>query len=171
MAAMLLEVLLETPEAELRELLAESGHDFADLAARGRAAAQRALTKSAQESVQVEELHRGLGTLVFMLRRREHLSPEELALQARIDPGELRRIESDTQYTPSPRTVARLEDFFNLKPRSLAILAGCVRVQRGAELSAEVQRFAAMSSGMAKLSKEERRLLAAFVKLLSEYVE
>lgn len=171
MATALREMLLEASEAELRELVTESGHEFADLAARGRAAAQRALTKTTQESVQVEQLHRGLGTLVFMLRRREQLSPEKLALQARIDPHELRRIESDTHFTPSPRTIAHLEDFFKLKPRSLAILAGSVRVQRGAELTAEVQRFAAMSSGMAKLSKEEKRLLATFVKLLSEYTK
>jgi len=61
MAAALREMLLEASEAELRELVTESGHEFADLAARGRAAAQRALTKTTQESVQVEQLHRGLG--------------------------------------------------------------------------------------------------------------
>ena len=153
MAAALREILLDTPETDLREFVAESGQDFADLASRGRAAAQRALKKCAQDSVQVEQLHRGLGALIIMLRRREQLSQERLALQARIDPVELRRIESDTHFTPGPRTIAHLEDFFKLKPRSLAILAGSVRVQRGAELTAEVQRFAAMASGMTKLSK------------------
>lgn len=171
MADALREILLETPEGELRDLVAESGQDFADLVARGRAAVQRALTKSTEEAAQVEELHRGLGPLVLMLRRREQLSSEKLAQQARIDPAELRRIEVDTHFTPSPRTIANLEDFFKLKPRSLAILAGSVRVQRGAELRAEVQRFAAMSSGMSKLSKEEKRLLAKFVTLLSDYTE
>lgn len=171
MAAALREILLDMPEGELRDVVAESGQDFAHLASRGRAAVERALKKCALESGQIEQLHRGLGALVIMLRRREQLSQERLAVQARIDPIELRRIETDTRFTPGPRTIAHLEDFFKLKPRSLAILAGSVHVQRGEELTAEVQRFAAMASGMAKLSKEEKRLLATFVKQLNEYTK
>ena len=37
--------LLEASEGELREALSDTGQDFDSLAARGRAAAQRALTK------------------------------------------------------------------------------------------------------------------------------
>lgn len=171
MSETLREMLLETPETELRELIAESRHNFNELAARGRAAAQRALTHSPEETLRVEDLHRGLGALITMLRRREQLSPERLALQARIDPLELRQIELDAHFMPSPRTIANLEDFFKLKARSLAILAGAIRVHRVDELRAKVQRFAAMSSGMAKLSKEEKQLLAEFVKMLSDYTE
>ena len=172
------ESILEVSEDELREVLEQEGEDFDELADRGQAAIDRAFRqvpgaeqKDSAEKSSMEGLHRGLGALVTLLRRKKKLSEEELAARARVPVEEVRRIEFDASYTPGIRTVAQLEDFFRLKPRMLAILAGAVRVQRQAEFRAEVQKFAALSSGMGKLSREEKKLLAEFVRLLSDYTE
>ena len=63
-------ILLEASEDELREALAGTDEDLDTLAARGEAVVQRALSK-VRDTGGVEDLHRGLGALVQMLRRRE----------------------------------------------------------------------------------------------------
>ncbi len=177
MSRALRDSMLEASEDELRQVLEAESEDFDELTDRGQVAIDRALVRALvgeeEEGRSVEEeLHRGLGALVTLLRRKKKLNEEELAAQARVPVGEIRRIEFDLTYTPSIRTIARLEDFFRLKPRSLAILAGAVRVQRQEEeFRAEVHKFAANSSDMGKLSGDEKRLLSDFVRFLSDYTE
>lgn len=162
------DILLEASEEELREALIDAGEDFESLAAQGRAIAQRALT-NADDTRDLQDLHRGLGVLIQMLRRREHISADKLASEARIDLAELRRIEIDPTFDPNPRTIFRLEQYFNLPPRSLVILSGAIRVE--SEVREEAVRFAASSQYISELSVEERRLLNRFVKFLREHTD
>ena len=162
------DLLLEASEDELREALADSGEDFDALAARGKAAAQRALSATT-DVAGVEDLHRGLGALLQMLRRREHLSIDELAQKARVDAAELRRIELDPAFDPNPRTIFQLERHFNLRERSLVVLSGAVHVDAG--VREEAVRFAANSEDISGLTKEERKLLNHFVKFLREHTD
>lgn len=162
------DMLLEASEVDLREALAGAPEEFASLAARGRAAAQRALA-NAGDTADVQDLHRGLGALIQMLRRRDRVSVEELATQARVDVGELRRLELDASFEPNPRTIYQIEQHFRLPARSLVILSGAVRVD--SDVRAEAVRFAANSERIAELSREERKLLNRFVKFLCEHTD
>lgn len=169
MSRALRDVFLETPESELRDVLAEAGMDFDALAARGRAVGLRALAGTREDTGQVEDLHRGLGALVRLLRRRDNLTLEQLAAAARVDPSELRSIESNPSFDPNPRTIFQIEQFFRLPARSLVVLSGAVRVE--SEIREEVLRFAASSKDISKLSREEKKLLAQFVQFLSEHTD
>lgn len=106
------------------------------------------------------------GALVTLLRREKSLSLVELANQTRIDPVELVNIENDPKYVPKPRTVYRLAEFFRIPQRSLAKLANVTSVHDDRLRDAAV-RFAASSSEVMKLTREERAALAEFVAFLS----
>lgn len=162
------ELLLEISETELREILAEDGEDFDELAELGRAAVERALSE-VEGNGEVSDLHRGFAALLQMLRWRDRLTIEELSERARVAISELHGIESDPSFEPSPRTVYQLEVYFKLKPRSLVALSGLIEVDD--EVRAEAVRFAASSRNMHELSKEERRLLNRFVRFLSEHTK
>lgn len=160
------DILLEASEDELREALEGTGEDFHALANRGEAVVQRALS-DVHNAVVVEELHRSLGVLLQMLRRRERVSLSDLARDAQVDVSELRRIENDPQFDPNPRTIFQIERYFNLPEKSLVVLSGAVHVDN--DLRDEAVRFAASSEHVSELTKEERKLLNQFVKFLREH--
>ena len=161
-------ILIEASDDELREAFAGTGEDLDALAARGRAAADRAIAE-ASGVAGVEELHRGLGVLIQMLRRNKSLSIEELATQARVDASELQGLERDPTFDPNPRTIFQIERYFNLRERSLVILSGAVSVDD--DVREEAVRFAASSENIHGLTKEERTLLNRFVKFLSTHTD
>ena len=161
-------ILLEASEDELREAFADTGENLNALAARGKAAAQRALAETC-DATGVEDLHRGLGTLLQMLRRREQLSIDELAQSANVSEVELRQIETDPSFDPNPRTIFQLEQYFKLDERSLVILSGAVHVEN--RIREEAVRFAANSENIHGLTKEERKLLNQFVKFLKKHTD
>ena len=161
-------IFIEASDDELREAFAGTGEDLDALAARGRAAADRAIAE-ASGVAGVEDLHRGLGTLIQMLRRNKRLSIEELATQARVDASELQGLERDPTFDPNPRTIFQLERYFNLRERSLVILSGAVSVDD--DVREEAVRFAASSENIHGLTKEERTLLNRFVKFLSTHTD
>lgn len=160
------DIFLEASEDELQEAFAGTGEDLDALADRGEAVVRRALAE-VRDADAVEELHRGLGALVQMLRRRERISIDELARAARVDVSELRRIELDPAFEPNPRTIFQLERYFNLPERSLVVLSGAVHVDD--DVREEAVRFAASSEHVSELTKEERKLLNQFVKFLREH--
>ena len=161
-------ILLEASEDELREAFADTGEDLDALAARGKAVAQRALSETS-DPARVEDLHRGLGVLLQMLRRRERLSIDELAQNARVDASELRHIESDPAFDPNPRTIVQLAQYFKLPERSLVVLSGAVRVDDN--VREEAVRFAASSDHISGLTREQRKHLNQFVKFLRELTD
>jgi transcriptional regulator with XRE-family HTH domain len=162
------DILLEASEAELRDALADTEEDLDALAARGRAAAQRALSETT-DTGGAEDLHRGLGAILQLLRRREQVSIDELAQKARVAASELRHIELDPECDPNPRTIFQLERYFKLPERSLVVLSGAVRV--GDDLREEALRFAASSEDISGLTKEQLQLLNHFVKFLAEHTD
>lgn len=106
------------------------------------------------------------GTLVAMLRRDRMLSIDELAAEAKISTAEILSIEVDPNYVPKPRAVHQLAAYFNIPQRSLLKLANVTIVHSNRLRDAAV-RFAANSSQVMKLSREERAALAEFVDFLS----
>lgn len=110
------------------------------------------------------------GTLVAMLRRDRMLSIDELAAEARISPAEIVSIEADPNYVPKPRAVHQLAAYFNIPQRSLLKLANVTIVHDSLLRDAAV-RFAAKSSQVMELSREERAALTDFVEFLSTQEE
>ena len=162
------DILLEASEDELREAFADTGEDLDALAVRGKAAAQRALSET-RDAAGVEDLHRSLGVLLQMLRRRKRLSVNELAQKARVAASELRCIELDPAFEPNPRTIFQLEQYFQLPERSLVVLSGAVHVDD--DVRDEAVRFAASSEDISGLTKEQRKHLNLFVKFLSKHTD
>ena len=162
------DILLEASDDELRDAVAHADADLDLLAAHGKAAARRAITETS-DATGLQDLHRGLGALLGMLRRREQLSVDELALNARVAASELRRIELDPRHAPNPRTIYQLERYFKLATGSLVTLSGAVRVAD--DVREEAVRFAASSENISDLTKEERKLLNHFVKFLRKQTD
>lgn len=168
---------MEASERELDEALISEGEDPERLVARADAAIHSALegasvrqqqaTRPALSDQEAVALHQGLSALVQLLRRQRKLSEDDLAAAARVDADEIRRIEFDPNYSPSPRTVYQLEDYFELPKRTLVLLSGAVS-SRSPEFTDQVLRFAAHSKEIGKLSREENRLLNKFVRFLAE---
>lgn len=103
--------------------------------------------------------------VVQMLRRSRGLTVDKLAVKAGIDRQELIAVERNPGYRPSPLTLHRLGEFFEVPTEKLAILAGAIR-EIPEELQQQASRFAAQSSSFSKLTVEERRALDEFVGFL-----
>ncbi|SRR6266404_3653600 len=174
------EIVLEADSASLRDALLELSINPTDLAEKGRTVAAKALqlttlnAQSAEPSNAVTsdtaQLHDGLSALLQLLRRKENLTEEELADRARVDVSEIRRIECDRSYIPSPRTIYQLEHTFKLPRRTLVKLSGLTQLH-SKEFTEEVLRFAAHSKAIQKITRHERKLLNEFVKFLSSYTD
>jgi transcriptional regulator with XRE-family HTH domain len=100
-----------------------------------------------------------------MLRRSRGLTIDQLAERTKIDRDELFALERNPAYRPSPLTLHRLSEFFEVPDRKLAVLAGAIR-EVPDDLRQQAARFAAQSDSFAKLTKEEQRLLDEFVGFL-----
>jgi transcriptional regulator with XRE-family HTH domain len=169
--------VLDASDDELDDALRQEGEDPKVLVERGRAAIERAFrmheaavdaTSAIQHEAEEDKvLHEGLSKLIQLLRRKSGLSEQELAAKARVEEAEVRRIEFDPTFTPSPRTIYQLEEFFRLPPRTLVLLSGAVSRQEP-EFKEEVLRFAANSKAIGKLSRQEKQLLHEFVRFLAE---
>lgn len=168
------ELILDASPEVVAEILKEQGEDMTALAEAGRAAAERAIAafaarRAENPDVSSGELRHGFSVMLQLLRRRERLTREELAQAARISADEIRRLEMEPSHVPSPRTIYQLERFFKLPERTLAVLSGAVKSQSEGELRQEVTRFAAHAKDIDHLSREEKKLLAEFVRFLSEH--
>jgi len=102
---------------------------------------------------------------VQMLRRERKLTVHELAKRCDIDPGELIAMERNAAYRPSPRTLHKLSQFYQIPERQMLALAGAIK-DVPEDLREQASRFAAQSETFAKLTKEEKQALDEFVKVL-----
>ncbi len=163
------EILLEAPPGELSEIAKEAGLEAQQLAHTSRQLVEHAIKQSKQASVNemLLPLHKGLNLLLIMLRRRDGLDEDELARKANIDSQEIRRIEYDPEYLPSPRTIYKLEQAFSLPAGVLAKLSGAVK-HRSPDLEERVLEFAANAKSIGRLTREEKQLLNQFVRFLTE---
>jgi len=162
------EMLLEASPEETLELAREAGLNPRSTAEAGgkliRAALEQCKTEDQNQSI---PMHKALNSLLVMLRRRDGLDESELAEKADVSEEEIRRIEFDVAYIPAPRTIFRLEKAFSLPSGVLVKLSGAVK-HNSPEMEERVLEFAANAKSMGKLTKEERQLLSAFVKFLTE---
>lgn len=106
------------------------------------------------------------GALIQLLRRDRNLTVDQLASSVQITTTELISIELDPKYIPQPRTVFQLSKFFELPDRPLMKLANVTTVHSDKLREAAV-RFAASSSKVMELSREERAALTEFVHFLA----
>lgn len=174
----IVDFILEASEEELNEALAACGYHSGELAQSAELAIDRAFARAtaAAEVAQALSkhpsgvLHQGLSALIRLLMRRDDISHHQLAYAAEIDVEELVRIVEDANYTPSPRTVFRLEDHFRLPARTLVLLSGSVD-RRTPDFEQVVLRFAAHSKQMGALSREEKRDLNKFIRFLADQTD
>ncbi len=167
------EFVINAQADELKQAIEAAGMEPDVLARQGRVIAERVVNRhrgeveeSARQLREAKALREGLSALLQLLRRREDMSQDELASAARVEPEEIRQIESDSSYTPNPRTIYQLEQVFRLPARTLVKLSGATKRTRP-EFAAEVLRFAANARGMSTLTYEEKKLLNEFVMFLS----
>ena len=106
------------------------------------------------------------GTLVTFLRRDRMLTVEQLADEARISAEDLLNIEVYPKHVPNPRTVYQLAKVFNIPQRSLMKVANVTTVHNEQLRDAAVH-FAASSSQVMELTREELAALTEFVHVLS----
>ena len=112
-----------------------------------------------------QEMREAFHRVVQMLRRSRGLTIDQLAEKTKIDRDELMALERNPAYRPSPLTLHRLSEFFEVPDRKLAVLAGAIR-EVPDDLRQQAARFAAQSDSFSKLTKEEQRLLDEFVGFL-----
>jgi transcriptional regulator with XRE-family HTH domain len=99
------------------------------------------------------------------LRRKQGLSIEDFSKTSGISRDEAVAMEHDTSFRPSPLTLHRLSKFYKISERRVYALAGAIKdVSSG--MRQQVERFAAQSESLSKLTKEEERTLDEFVKFL-----
>lgn len=115
----------------------------------------------------LDPAHIAFGRLIRLLRRKANLTIERLADETSVDLEELVSIEDDIHYSPDPRTVYQLANFFKLPRANLLQLAGLTTAKNG-EIYEEAIRFAARSDTNAKLTREEQTALEAFVSVLGK---
>jgi transcriptional regulator with XRE-family HTH domain len=112
-----------------------------------------------------EDVREAFHRVVQMLRRSRGLTIDELSQKTNIDRAELAALERNPGYRPSPLTLHRLGQFFELPDRKLAVLAGASR-EVPDDLRQHALRFAAQSASFSKLTKEEEHVLDDFVAVL-----
>ena len=114
---------------------------------------------------EIQEVREAFNRVVQMLRRSRGLTIDGLAERTGIDRMELVALERNPGYRPSPLTLHRLSQFFEVPGRKLAVLAGAIRdVPEG--LRQHAAAFAAQSDSFSKLTKEEQRVLDDFIGFL-----
>jgi len=164
------DLLLEASPEEFRELAREAGLNVDELAKTGKTIVERVVQQNRRSATQPENvvvLHKGLNTLLLMLRRRDGLDESKLAERADVDEVEIRRIESEAGYIPHPRTIFKLEKQFGLPSGVLAKLSGAVK-HNSPVLEEKALAFAASAQSIGRLTRAERQLLNEFIKFLTE---
>lgn len=129
-------------------------------------------SKSAPEEVvqRFEPIPRAhaIGRFVQMARLKDKLTPAQLADRIRVAPEEIIHLEADPDFQPRNRTVHQLAQYVNVPSATLLSLTPRGR-KEDVVLNTEALKFAASSTDLQSLSRQERKLFNSFVKFLSEY--
>lgn len=115
-----------------------------------------------------DEVENILGRLVQMTRRKDRLTPVQLADRIRVAPEEITSIEKDSRFSPKPRTMHQLARYVNVPSSTLLRLLPNARQKDGA-LNEAAHKFAASSDNLPGLSRAERKVFNDFVKFLSSH--
>jgi len=111
------------------------------------------------------KLRHAFQVAVRNLRKAKGLTTAQLAKRTGVDQDEIMAMERNAAYRPSPRALHKLSRFYDIPERRLAALAGAFR-EAPPDIVKSASRFAAQSESLAKLTKEEKKVLDEFVKLL-----
>jgi len=122
-----------------------------------------AVEMTAEEPI-VDPVRFTFQTLMRDLRLQKRLTFDELSKRTGVEAEELRALERNPAYRPSPLTLHRLAEFYDIPQRRLAELAGALKQRT--RLRDEASRFAAMSDSFAELTDQEKELLDEFVGFL-----
>ncbi|VGO13679.1 hypothetical protein PDESU_02236 [Pontiella desulfatans] len=136
------------------------------LAAQGKGIIKHALTEFRQQG-NVKTIFQDFGMFVEMLRRRDKLTREELAVKSDIEFAEIVQIETNPDYDVSPRTLFHLERSFQLQENTLSKLSGAVTSLEG-DVQTNIVRYAAKAKHANHLNDEEQQILNEVIALLSE---
>lgn len=125
--------------------------------------------------VKTKDPNRGTIRYVFRevvrgLRRKQGLTPEELAAKLSLDRDEIIAMERQDDYRPSPSTLFKLSKFYGVSQRNLAVLAGAIS-DAPHEFQEQVSKFATQSESFTKLTKEEQQILDKFITFLKTEVK
>jgi len=126
---------------------------------------QKLTVEMTAKEPEVQEIRATFHKFIQMLRRSHGLTIGQLAEKTGIDRKEVIALEQNPAYRPSPLTLHRLSQFFEVPQRKLAVLAGAVR-DVPSDLREQAARFAAESESFSRLTKEEQRVLDKFVGFL-----
>ncbi len=110
--------------------------------------------------------HLAFGRTIQLLRRKNRMTMEALAQDARVELSEVVAIETDASYRPEPRSVSQLAHVFKVNPKAFQQLAGNAAI-RDTRVREEAMRFAASAGSIDRLTPEESRALEHFISALS----
>ena len=115
----------------------------------------------------VNRLQIAFSILMHKLRLERKLTVEELAEEIKVDFEQLVKIEKSAGFKPPPRTLQKLAGFYKLPIGALVQMAGAVK-KVDPLLARNAVQFAAKSESFEHLSRDEKRLLDQFVKLVRD---
>jgi len=99
------------------------------------------------------------------IRRARGLTVDQLARESGVDRDEIVAMERQDGYRPEPRTIDALGQFYGIPTRRLAALAGAFE-HVPPDIRESAAQFAMQCESIAKLTKEEKKLLDRFLKSL-----
>ncbi|MFH1743351.1 MAG: helix-turn-helix transcriptional regulator [bacterium] len=141
------------------------GHSLSMLSRIARALKQKLTVVMTAKDPETGSLRESFHLCMRMLRQYHGLTIDELARRADIEREEIIAIERNGAYRPTPLTLHKLGNFYDIPHARLAVLAGAVR-DVPENVRQEASRFAAHAESFAVLSPEEKELLDGFVKFL-----
>jgi transcriptional regulator with XRE-family HTH domain len=141
------------------------GHSLSMLNRIAKALNQRLVVDMKTAQPELDTVRYVFHKVVQDLRRDRRMTVDELAGKTSIPREEIIAMERNPFYRPPALTLHRLATFYGIPQRRLAELAGASR-KVPKSLQKEASRFAAKSESFAGLSREQKKLLDAFVKFL-----
>lgn len=141
------------------------GHSLTMLSRISEALKQKlTVTMTAQEP-EVSDLRQAFRGFVQMARKAHKWTVDDLAKKLDVDRLEVIAMEQTAGYRPTPLMIHKLAQAFNVPDTRLAALVGAIR-RVPTDLQQEASRFAAQSASFATLTKDERKLLDEFMRVL-----
>ena len=107
------------------------------------------------------------GRLVNLMRRNKQLSLEQLAQDLDVEVFELVEIEDDVRYSPDPRTVYQIANYFKISRAKLMQISGLCQANDNQLVNGAI-RFAARSDPLYVLTREEKIALNEFISTLND---
>lgn len=141
------------------------GHSLSMLNRITKALNRRLTVLTIADDDQVDNIRIAFQELLQKLRRREGFTVDQLAKKLDLDRGEVVAMERVPGYRPSPLALHRLSGFYKIPQERLVALAGASRALPD-DLRETASRFAAQSESFSNLTREEKKILDEFIRVL-----